>query len=199
MSNAQPGKLFYVIGPSGSGKDSLMKFARSRLGAVKKIIFAHRYITRLPEMQGENHIYLSHEEFENRKNQGFFSMYWESHDLSYGIGCEINLWLTNGYDVVINGSRAYLSSAVKIYPEMQVIFVSTSTDVLRNRLLKRNRETPEEIEKRLHRASMQCNIEYPHLITLNNDTDLAQSGAAFINLLTNSDGIRSDESDKFLP
>lgn len=194
MNNTQSGKLFYVIGPSGSGKDSLIKFARSRLGSVGKIIFAHRYITRPPEAQGENHIYLSDKEFENRKNQGSFSMHWESHDLYYGIGSEINLWLANGYDVVVNGSRAYLSNAIKIYPEIQVILVSTSTEVLRNRLLKRNRETPEKIEKRLHRASLQCNIEHPYLIKLNNDTDLAQSGAAFIKLLTNPDGIKSDKS-----
>ncbi len=76
MNNTQSGKLFYVIGPSGSGKDSLIKFARSRLGSVGKIIFAHRYITRPPEAQGENHIYLSNKEFENRKNLGFFSMHW---------------------------------------------------------------------------------------------------------------------------
>ncbi len=198
MNNTRSGKLFYVIGPSGSGKDRLMKFARSRLVAVEKIIFAHRYITRPPEARGENHIYLGHEEFENRKNQGFFSMHWESHDLSYGIGCEIDLWLTNGYDVVVNGSRAYLSNAIKIYPEIQVILVSTSPEVLRNRLLRRNRETPEEIEERLRRASMQCNIEHPHLITLNNDTDIAQSGAAFIKILTNPDGIGFGEAGKFL-
>lgn len=195
MNNTRSGKLFYVIGPSGSGKDSLMKFARSRLESVGKIIFAHRYITRPPEVQGENHVYLSNEEFENRKNQGFFSMHWESHNLCYGIGSEINLWLANSYDVVVNGSRAYLSDAIKIYPEIHVILVSTSTEVLRNRLLKRNRETLEEIENRLHRASLQCNIEHPYVIKLNNDTDLAQSGAAFIKLLTNPDDIASNESD----
>ncbi len=187
MNNAQSGKLFYVIGASGSGKDSLMNFARSRLASVGKIIFAHRYITRPPEVQGENHVYLSNEEFKHRKKQGFFFMHWESHGLCYGIGSEINLWLANGYDVVVNGSRAYLSTALEECPETQVILVSTSTEVLRKRLLKRNRETPEEIEKRLHRATLLCNIEHRQLITLNNDADLAQSGAEFIKILTNFD------------
>lgn len=193
INNAQPGKLFYVIGASGSGKDSLMNFARSRLGSVGKIIFAHRYITRPPEVQGENHVYLNNEEFKNRKRQGFFFMHWESHGLCYGIGSEINLWLTNGYDVVVNGSRAYLSTALEICPQMQIILVSTSTEVLRKRLFKRNRETPEEIEKRLYRATLLCNIEHRQLIMLNNDTDLVQSGTEFVEILTNSDGKKANK------
>jgi phosphoribosyl 1,2-cyclic phosphate phosphodiesterase len=184
MISSRFGKLFYVIGPSGSGKDSLMRYARSHLAAKKKIIFVHRYITRPPEVQGENHIYLSEEEFENRKNQGFFSMYWESHGFCYGIGNEINYWLANGYNIVMNGSRAYFREALKAYPKMTGIMVSTSTTVLRERLLKRNRESSEEIAKRLSRAQLFCDIDHPQLLKLNNDVELAQSGTALINILT---------------
>ena len=131
MTSPQFGKLFYVIGPSGSGKDSLIRYARSRLATKKRTIFVHRYITRPPEVHGENHIFLSEEEFENRRNQGFFSMYWKSHGLYYGIGSEINYWLEKGYDVVVNGSREYFHTALKTYPEMIGIMVSTSATVLR--------------------------------------------------------------------
>ncbi len=184
MFNSRFGKLFYVIGPSGSGKDSLMRYARSHLAARGKIIFAHRYITRPPEVQGENHIYLSEEEFENRKNQGFFSMCWESHGFCYGIGNEINYWLANGYDIVMNGSRAYFQEALRAYPEMIGIMVSTSMDILRKRLLERKRETLEEIEERLRRTMLFSDIEHPQMIRLNNDGDLEQSGTAFISILT---------------
>ena len=46
------GRLVYVMGPSGAGKDSLLSFARSAL-ADEPVVFAHRYITR-PAGQGEN-------------------------------------------------------------------------------------------------------------------------------------------------
>ncbi len=96
------GQLFYVIGPSGSGKDTLMQYAREKLGSAK-CVFAHRYITRLPELVGENHIHLSEAEFAAKEKQGFFAMQWDSHGLRYGIGKEINLWLAQGFNVVVNG------------------------------------------------------------------------------------------------
>lgn len=34
------GRLFYVIGPSGSGKDSLMRYGRERLAAHPGAVFA---------------------------------------------------------------------------------------------------------------------------------------------------------------
>ena len=38
--------LFYLMGPSGSGKDSLLRALRERLGTDHRIVIAHRYITR---------------------------------------------------------------------------------------------------------------------------------------------------------
>jgi ribose 1,5-bisphosphokinase PhnN len=58
------GRLIYVMGPSGAGKDSLLGFARDRLKA-EPILFAHRYITR-PSGNGEAHVELTVEEFEVR-------------------------------------------------------------------------------------------------------------------------------------
>ena len=52
--------------------------------------------------------------------------------------------------------------------------------------MKRNRETSEEIEKRLHRSQQFCDIDHPQLLKLNNDVELAQSGAAFIEMLTDA-------------
>lgn len=80
------GRLFYVIGPSGSGKDSLMRYARASLAGDPSVVFAHRYITRPMELHGENHVALTETEFDARLAAGLFAMHWESHGLRYGIG-----------------------------------------------------------------------------------------------------------------
>ncbi len=48
-------RLIYVMGASGSGKDSLMRYAREKLAKHSNIVFAHRYITRPADAGGENH------------------------------------------------------------------------------------------------------------------------------------------------
>lgn len=57
----KPGQLYYVIGPSGSGKDSIISALREQF--VKDLVVAHRYITRAADAGGENHVELSDDEF----------------------------------------------------------------------------------------------------------------------------------------
>ena len=35
-------QLFYIVGASGVGKDSLMEYARLRINASMPVLFAHR-------------------------------------------------------------------------------------------------------------------------------------------------------------
>lgn len=57
------GRIFYVIGASGAGKDSLIAYARRVLNGDEGVLFAHRYITRLLDGNSENFIALSTAEF----------------------------------------------------------------------------------------------------------------------------------------
>ena len=57
------GQLVYVMGASGSGKDSLLQALRPRLRGVP-VAFARRYITRPLSAKGERHIAVSPERFE---------------------------------------------------------------------------------------------------------------------------------------
>ncbi|MGZ5147587.1 MAG: phosphonate metabolism protein/1,5-bisphosphokinase (PRPP-forming) PhnN, partial [Burkholderiales bacterium] len=110
------GRLFYVVGASGVGKDTLMQYARDTLHDEHAVLFAHRYITRPAGAGGENHVALTAQEFEVRKRHGLFAMTWQSHGLHYAIGIEIDIWLAKGLTVVVNGSRAYISAARRRYP-----------------------------------------------------------------------------------
>ncbi len=170
-----PGKLYYLIGASGVGKDSLLNYARSKL-EQKPVLIAHRYITRAVELTGENHIHLSVEEFLTRQKYGCFLFHWQSHKLHYGIGQEVTYWLSLGLNVVINGSRGYLEKASAIFPEIHPVLVTVSLDKLQIRLEKRGRENAEQIQERLQRAAEFEALTHPNLITLSNDGELAEAG-----------------------
>lgn len=148
------GRLVYVMGPSGSGKDTLLRQAREALAADSaRICFAHRYITRPASLDAENHVALSPAEFLARRSAGLFALHWHSHGLDYAIGIEIDRWLASGMTVVVNGSRAHLPVARQRYPQLQAVLIHVSPKVQRDRLLLRGREDAAAIEARLARST----------------------------------------------
>lgn len=177
-------KLFYVIGASGAGKDSLLQYARENMPGNAAVIFAHRYITRAANACGENHIALTVSEFKQRKLQDCFAMSWYSHDTYYGIGLEINIWLSQGLDVVVNGSRAYLAEASETFSNLVPIFIGVDPKVLYQRLLTRGRENQEQIEKRLKQAiELEKEVQHPELLKIENNALLPEAGRQFLNII----------------
>ncbi|VVD80176.1 ribose-phosphate pyrophosphokinase [Pandoraea morbifera] len=179
-------RLFYVMGPSGAGKDSLLRYARERLGNVP-VLFAHRYITRAPA-EGENHIALSREEFAQRRALGCFALDWESHDCRYGIGIEIDAWMAAGASVVVNGSRAFLPQVVRRYGErLHLVEIRVDPKVRAMRLASRGRETGDALHKRVtHRVEWSAPEGVPLSVVVN-DVTLAQAGERLLAVLQGPD------------
>lgn len=149
----KPAKLYYLMGASGSGKDSILRYYREHkaLSKDQPVLIAHRYITRAGDAN-ENAIHLTPEEFALRQGKDLFSLYWQANDLHYGIGIEIDAWLSSGASVLVNGSRAYLPTAQAKYPEyLHSINVEVADHLLKARLQTRNRESQAMLEQRLHR------------------------------------------------
>ena len=177
--------LFYVIGASGSGKDSLMSYAREQLPHTANATFAHRYITRTADAGHENHIALNEAEFAQRLNLNCFAMHWYSHGYHYGIGQEIQHWMAQGLSVVVNGSRAYLSQAAADFEQLRPILIEVDLAILEKRLLERGRESQQEIIKRLERAeAFSQSISHPKLTRIQNNRCLAESGDILLSTLT---------------
>ncbi len=144
------GRLFYLMGPSGAGKDSLLEAARAPL-QTRGCRIARRVITRSAEAIGEEAQAVSVAEFEQLRRGGAFALDWQANGLHYGIPRQIDDWLAAGDDVLVNGSRGYLSEARKRYPQLQAVLLTVALPVLRERLLARGREPLAEIEARLAR------------------------------------------------
>lgn len=148
-----PGKLIYLMGPSGSGKDSLIEAARPDL-AARGCEVIQRVITRSAESAGEEAIGVSREAFQALKANGSFTLDWQANGLEYGIPVQLDHWLSAGRHVLVNGSRGHLKQARERYPDLLAIMLRVDTDVLRQRLLARDRETPAEINARLARNEL---------------------------------------------
>ena len=179
---AMNARLIYVVGASGSGKDSLMSYARNCLATESQVVFAHRYITRAADAGGENHVALTQVEFDSRLRAGLMAMHWKSHGNAYGLGIEVNQWLSKGITVVVNGSREYLETAAQRYPELMSVWVEVSQEVLRTRLLARDRESAEEIEKRLARSPKEPSLGR-HSELIRNDGELRVAGDTLVDLI----------------
>jgi ribose 1,5-bisphosphokinase len=177
-------KLFYVVGASGAGKDSLLRYARENRPASSPVVFAHRYITRPAMAGGENHVELSNSEFDTRLEHGCFAMHWRSHGLQYGIGNEILDWMNAGLNVVMNGSRAYLDTAAKAFSELAPVLIQVEPGVLHQRLFKRGRESASDISARLRLAASQNDIDHPALVRIDNNKELESAGNALLKLVS---------------
>lgn len=146
------GCLVYLIGPSGSGKDSLLDAAAEPLAAMGARI-ATRLITRPSGSVGEEQaIGLDPQTFQARRARGEFALSWQANQLEYAIPREIDDWLAAGRIVLVNGSRGHLQEARRAYPNLLAVLLQVDEAILRQRLLRRGRENPQQIEARLQRS-----------------------------------------------
>ena len=175
--------LFYVMGPSGSGKDSLLRALRERLKPADPVVIAHRYITRAADAN-EASVALTADEFTRRVDLGCLAMHWQSHGLHYGIGVEIEQWLAQGLKVIVNGSREYLADAAARYPELCAVHVRVKPEVLAARLRNRGRESEAAIAKRLERATQPFAVPQGcKLVEIDNSGALEDSAREFAELV----------------
>ena len=179
-------KLFYIIGGSGAGKDSLIDYIRKHLPEHAPVEIIRRYITRPSNAGGENHIALTEEEFLQYRENKHFSMCWFSHNTYYGIGTEIDCLLSKNISVVMNGSREYLSEAARKYPNIVPVLISVDPLILSERLFLRGRESYEEIQKRIAQAvRLEGSVKHANLITIDNNISIDRAGNDLLNVITN--------------
>lgn len=139
--------IFAVVGPSGAGKDTLI---RGALAARSDLRLVRRVITRPGNAGGEDFEGVTEQEFTIRQTRGDYALHWRAHGLGYGIP---KAQVDGPGDVIFNGSRAALPLAIRTFPDLRVILVTAPPAVLATRLASRGRETAPDIAERLNRAS----------------------------------------------
>ena len=147
------GGLFYIIGASGAGKDSLIRAVCELSQAQDRLRIATRYITR-PVTELDQHIEISTTQFAERRASGDFLFDWSAHSFEYAISTDVRDWVAAGQRVLIDGSRAYLDQARRRYPALKVIGIDVNPECIPARLRQRGRETVSAISERLQRNAM---------------------------------------------
>lgn len=144
------GRLIAVVGPSGAGKDSVMRGIARAAPIIRPV---QRTITRPPGMGGETYASATPEAFRARVANGDFCLHWQVHGLLYGIPAGVLADVQGGAQRMANLSRTALTDAVAIFPSLLVLHVTASRETLDRRLRERGRETDDSITARLARPA----------------------------------------------
>jgi len=173
MTGHMTGRLIAVVGPSGVGKDSVMQGIAAASPSAETV---QRVITRAPDAGSEHFMAVSVMRFEEMRAAGAFCLSWGAHGLHYGIPDRVRSQVAGGAELLVNLSRGVLPEAHRMFPGLLVLNLTTSPEVLAQRLAGRGRESADEIERRLARAHFAL-PEGINAVELRNDGPLEQTVA----------------------
>lgn len=146
-----PGRLVLVVGPSGAGKDTLLRLAQTACIDDPDIVFPRRIVTRASSADEDN-IAVNEDEFRRARDHGDFAVHWEAHGHAYALPTEINDDIRAGRAVVVNVSRTVIAALRRAYANVVVVAITAPPDVLAQRLAARARHSDGNITDRLARS-----------------------------------------------
>ncbi len=176
-----PGRLVLVVGPSGAGKDTLIRAARARLAGDPGFVFPRRVVTR-PPSDAEDNEHADPETFGRIAAAGGFAMCWRAHGLDYGVPAAIDDALRDGLTVVCNVSRMIVAEQRSRYADTLVIEVTAPASVLARRLAKRGRAEDGDIAERLARTEAAGRVQAD--VTITTTGPPSEAADAFFGALT---------------
>jgi len=150
-SSKDIGSLIVVVGPSGSGKDSLLAAVGKHYVDNVGVKIVQRVITRPADAGHEPHRPMTKDEFLAARERGEFAVTWGAHSLHYGVPVHVHQWLAEGRVAILNGSRAAMDNIRQVFPSSRTVLVSVDESTLASRLVNRARENSSDISSRLGR------------------------------------------------
>ena len=172
---SQTGRMVVISGPSGSGKSTIC----SRLLPDPRVVFSVSATTRKPregEVDGRNYHFLTREEFKRRVERGEFVEHAEVYGNMYGtLRAPMETALAEGkvylLEIDVQGANQLRALGV---PGTYVFIAPPDFEELRRRLKARGTESPEMLERRLHKAEDEWRErgKYDHIV-VNDDVDRA--------------------------
>ncbi|OJY40172.1 MAG: phosphonate metabolism protein/1,5-bisphosphokinase (PRPP-forming) PhnN [Rhizobiales bacterium 65-9] len=150
-----PGRLALVVGPSGAGKDTVIRAVRSALAGDARFVFPQRLVTRAPGADEDN-VYVDPVEFARLQQARRFALAWEAHGHFYALSSAIDDDVRAGRTVLCNVSRMIIQHARNLYQNVLTVEITAPPQVLQERLAARRRASDGDLRERLaRRASME--------------------------------------------
>jgi ribose 1,5-bisphosphokinase len=148
--SVSPGTFVCVVGPSGVGKDTLLRLAKEKLASTPGFAFPRRLVTR-PQSEYEDHAVLSEQAFVDGIRDGLFALWWRAHGLGYALDRDVLSLLADGDVVACNVSREVIAVARETFAHLTIVLVAATATAIAARLAARGREMPADIGARLTR------------------------------------------------
>ncbi|MFN3305993.1 MAG: guanylate kinase [Candidatus Kapaibacteriota bacterium] len=178
-------QLIVLSAPSGAGKTTLARYLLSRFPQLKFSVSATTRKPRENEIDGKDYYFLSEEKFKELIENGDLIEYEQIFGNYYGtLRSEVDASLARGETIIFDIDVKGALSIKELYPEnAYLIFIAPpSLDKLKERLIQRGTETPEQLQKRFQRIEMEMKMQDKFNYVLVND-DLVKAGEELVNLV----------------
>lgn len=164
------GKVFVISAPSGAGKSSLVKSLCERDNNLSLSISYTTRKKRINEINGKDYHFISKEEFEIMITNNEFIEYATVYGNYYGTSLK-ELKIDNlKKDVILEIDWQGARQIKKIIPKAVLIFIlPPDLEVLKKRLITRNTDTDDIIQKRINMAHIDINNSKDFDYTIIND------------------------------
>jgi guanylate kinase len=148
------GCLYVIVAPSGAGKSSLVNALLEREPDIGLSISTTTRAPRPGEESGREYFFVSREEFAQMVERGEFLEHAEVYGNFYGTSRRwIEKTRAKGSDVLLEIDWQGARSVKQLFRDMTYIYIlPPSIDVLRERLVKRGKDSKTVIERRLAEA-----------------------------------------------
>ncbi len=182
-SRACRGTLFVVSSPSGGGKGTII---REVLDVVPNLSYSVSFTTRAPrpgELNGREYFFISREVFDEMVAAGEFLEWACVHGNYYGTAKrQVTEETAAGVDIVLEVDVQGAASVRQLLLDSVSIFIlPPSYEVLKERLIARGTDSPEELEVRLRNAPVELRqysaFDY---VIINDEVDRAAAQLASI-------------------
>ena len=170
MNQSREGLLLVVSGPAGVGKGTLDKALLERHQDMKLSVSATTRAPRHGEIDGVHYFFKTEEEFKAMIERNEFLEYMHVFQTNY-YGTPrsfVEEQLSRGIDVILEIDVQGAMKVKKAFPNAVMIFIAPpSMAELKSRLIGRNTETLEQIEKRFATAEKEIAMlpEYEYVVT----------------------------------
>ena len=203
LNRQRKGTMFIFSGPSGCGKSSIIKRVLAEVDDIKLSVSVTTRAMREGEQEGVDYYFIDEAKFKELvQNQALYEYVDSDFGPKYGTPKgAVNQWLDEGKDVILDldypGVQQLKACAADKIKTVSIL--PPSLKILRERLIKRQTDSMETIERRMSMAEKRikesCFYDY---IVVNDDLEIAVNEVKSIVLAARAESKNLGHWDEFV-